>query len=120
MKLLREACELSKGFQGLILSLILYTAFTSLFTLGLLTLYSRCTHILLQIYSRYTPGLLPLLNRMGEKTQLTNSWVEAKNTLLFPCVKPTDNKLCVLMAAHQMQVFLHTLKLLLNSAFVSP
>ena len=51
---------------------------------------------------------LPLLKRMREKTQLTNSWAETKSTLFFPCVKPTDNKRCVLMAAHQMQVFLHT------------
>jgi len=79
-----------------------------------------CAHLAQLPGAPYAALSLPLLNRMGEKTQLTNSWVEAKNTLLFPCVKPTDNKLCVLMAAHQMQVFLHTLKLQLNSAFVSP
>ena len=68
----------------------------------------------------YAALSLPLLNRMGEKTQLTNSWVVAKNTLFFPYIVPTDNKLCVVMAAHEMQVFLHTLKQLLNSASLSP
>jgi len=63
---------------------------------------------------------LPLLNRIGKKAHLKNSWVESKSSLFFPCVKPTDSKLCVLMAAHQMQVSLHTLKQLLNSASLSP
>ena len=56
----------------------------------------------------------------GEKAHLNNSRVEAKSTLFFPYIVPTDNKLCVLMAAHAMQVFLHTLKQLLNSASLSP
>ena len=67
-----------------------------------------CAHLAWLPGALHAALSLPLLNRMGEKAQLTNSWVEAKNTLLFPCIKPTDNKLCVLMAAHQMQVFLHT------------
>ena len=80
----------------------------------------RCAHLARLPGAPYAALSLPLLNRMGEKTQLTNSWVEAKSTLFFPCVKPTDNKVCVLMAAHQMQVFLHTWEQLLNSASLSP
>ena len=56
----------------------------------------------------------------GEKAQLTNSWVEAKSTSFFPCVVPTDGKLCVLMAVYQIQVFLHTWEQLLNSVSLSP
>jgi len=45
----------------------------------------------------YAALSLPLLSRLGKKAHLNNSWVEAKCTLFFPCVKPTDNKvlLCV-------------------------
>ena len=67
-----------------------------------------CAHLAWLPGALHAALSLPLLNRTGEKAQLTNSWVEAKSTLFFPCVKPTDNKVCVLMAAHQMQVFLHT------------
>ena len=80
----------------------------------------HCAHLAWLPCAPYAALSLPLLNRMGEKTQLTNSWVEAKNTLLFPCVKPTDNKLCVLMAVYQTQVSLHTWEQLLNSASLSP
>ena len=80
----------------------------------------HCAHLARLPGAPYAALSLPLLNRMGEKTQLTNSWAEAKSTLFFPCVKPTDNKLCVLMAAHQMQVSLHTWEQLLNSASLSP
>ena len=64
----------------------------------------HCAHLAQLPGAPYAALPLPLLNRMGEKAHLKNSWVEAKSTLL----KPTDNKVCVLMAAHQMQVFLHT------------
>ena len=80
----------------------------------------RCAHLAWIPGALHAALSLPLLNRMGEKTQLTNSWVVAKSTLFFPYIVPTDNKLCVLMAAHEMQVFLHTLKQLLNSASLSP
>ena len=80
----------------------------------------HCAHLAWLPCAPYAALSLPLLNRMGEKTQLTNSWVEAKSTLFFPCVKPTDNKLCVLMAVYQMQVSLHTWEQLLNSASLSP
>jgi len=80
----------------------------------------HCAHLAQLPGGPYAALSLPLLNRTGEKTQLTNSWAEAKSTLFFPCVVPTDSKLCVLMAAHQMQVSLHTLKQLLNSASISP
>ena len=68
----------------------------------------HCAHLARLPGALHAALSLPLLNRMGEKTQLTNSWVEAKSTLFFPCVKPTDNKLCVLMAAHQLQFSLNT------------
>jgi len=80
----------------------------------------HCAHLARLPGVPYAALSLPLLNRMGEKTQLTNSWAEAKGTLFFLCVVPTDSKLCVLMAAHQMQVFLHTWEQLLNSASLSP
>ena len=80
----------------------------------------HCAHLAQLPGGPYAALSLPLLNRMGEKTQLTNSWAEAKGTLFFLCVVPTDSKLCVLMAAHQMHVFLHTWEQLLNSASLSP
>ena len=80
----------------------------------------RCTHLARLPGAFHAALSLPLLNRMGEKTQLTNSWAETKSTLFFPCVKPTDNKLCVLISAYQMQVSLHTWEQLLNSASLSP
>ena len=70
----------------------------------------HCAHLARLPGAPYAALSLPLLNRTGEKTQLTNSWVGTKSSLFFPCLKPTDSKLCVLMAAHQMQVSLHTLK----------
>ena len=73
-----------------------------------LSMQQHCAHLAWLPCAPYAALSLPLLNRMGEKTQLTNSWAEAKGTLFFLCVVPTDSKLCVLMAAHQMQVFLHT------------
>ena len=79
-----------------------------------------CAHLAWFPGAPYAALSLPLLNRTGKKAHLKNSWVEAKSSLFFPCVKPTDSKLCVLMAAHQMQVSLHTLKQLLNSASLSP
>ena len=80
----------------------------------------RCAHLAWLPGALHAALPLPLLNRMGEKTQLHNSWVGTKSSLFFPCLKPTDSKLCVLMAAHQMQVSLHTLKKLLNSGSLSP
>lgn len=68
----------------------------------------HCAHLARLPGALHAALSLPLLNRTGEKTQLTNSWVEAKSTLFLPCVKPTDNKLCVLMAAHQLQFSLNT------------
>ena len=56
----------------------------------------------------------------GGENSYTVPGLRQKNTLFFPCVKPTDSKLCVLMAAHQMQVSLHTWEQLLNSASLSP
>lgn len=88
-------------------------------TLELSTL-QHCVHLAWLPGAPYATLSLPLLNRTGEKTQLTNSWVGTKSSLFFPCLKPTDSKLCELMAAHQMQVCLHTLKKLLNSGSLSP
>ena len=68
----------------------------------------RCTPLARLPGAFHAALSLPLLNRTGEKAQLTNSWVEAKSTVFFPCLKPTDNKLCVLMAAHQLQFSLNT------------
>ena len=79
-----------------------------------------CAHLAWLPGALHAALSLPLLNRTGEKAQLTNSWVEAKSTLFLPCVKPTDNKLCVLMVVYQMQVSLHTWEQLLNSASLSP
>ena len=73
MKLLREACELSKRISGAhtfthtlhCLYLTFYSGFTytllqvySCFTSDLLTLYSRFIHSLLQVYLHFTLGLL--------------------------------------------------------------
>ena len=80
----------------------------------------HCAHLARLPGALHAALSLPLLNRTGEKTQLTNSWAEAKSTLFFPCVKPPDNKLCVLISAYQMQVSLHTWEQLLNSASLSP
>ena len=68
----------------------------------------RCAHLARLPGTLHAALSLPLLNRTGKKADLNNSWVEAKSSLFFPCVKPTDNKLCVLMAAHQMRVSLIT------------
>ena len=80
----------------------------------------HCAHLARLPGTLHAALSLPLLNRTGKKADLNNSWVEAKSSLFFPCLKPTDSKLCVLMAAHQMQVFLHTWEQLLNSASLSP
>ena len=79
-----------------------------------------CAHLAWLPCAPYAALSLPLLNRTGEKTQLTNSWVGTKSSLFFPCLKPTDSKLCVLISAYQMQVSLHTWEQLLNSASLSP
>ena len=64
----------------------------------------RCAHL------AWLPGApcaalsLPLY-RTGERTHLSNSWVEAQSVLFFLCLKPKDNKLCVSMATYQCRVF---------------
>ena len=77
---------------------------------GTLELSTRlhCAHLAQLPGAPYAALSLPLLNRTGETTQLTNSWVGTKSSLFFPCLKPTDSKLCVLMAAHQLQFSLNT------------
>jgi len=44
----------------------------------------HCAHLAWLPGTLHAALSLPLLNRMGEKTQLTNSWAEAKNSLFFP------------------------------------
>ena len=80
----------------------------------------HCAHLARLPGVPYAALSLPLLNRTGEKSQFTNSWVGTKSSLFFPCLKPTDSKLCVLMAVYQIQVFLHTWEQLLNSVSLSP
>ena len=53
-----------------------------------------CAHLARLPGAPYAALPLPLLNRMGEKAHLKNSWVEAKNTLFFPCLNPLTTK-CV-------------------------
>ena len=54
----------------------------------------HCAHLARLPGAPYAALSLPLLNRMGEKAYLKNSWVEAKSTLFYPCLNPLTTK-CV-------------------------
>uniref|UniRef100_A0A8V0XCI2 G-protein coupled receptors family 1 profile domain-containing protein n=1 Tax=Gallus gallus TaxID=9031 RepID=A0A8V0XCI2_CHICK len=62
-------------------------------------------------YDRYVAICKPLhygtlLGSRACATMAAAAW--GTGTVFFPCLKPTDNKLCVLMAAHQLQFSLNT------------
>jgi len=56
----------------------------------------------------------------GRKHNSTIPGLWHKGVLFFPCLKPYDNKLCVLIVTCQMQVFLQPLQQLWTSASLSP
>ncbi len=64
-----------------------------------------CAHLAWLPGAAYAALSLPLLSRMGEKhgSAIPESW--HKGALFFPCLKPHDNKWCVVMAMDQMQGF---------------
>ena len=106
MKLLREACELSKRISGAhtfthtlhCLYLTFYSGFTytllqlySYFTSDLFTLYSRFTHTLLLVYLHFTLGLLTQcfgLPHTLHQFVLTFLWVPSSVLHVFPHLTP--------------------------------